>query len=292
MILKAKLRDNPRLLIVTAMVLYTAMSACVKAVSGRIPVSESIFFRASIAAFLIGVLAMSRGVSFKAGNVPLLVARSLSGLLAMSCNFYALGKMTLGDLSVLGNTFPIFVAVLSAVFLDEKLTRALIVWIAVALMGILILLRPDFHFFNVTGLIVLLGAFFSAIVVIVIHQSHETEPSLRIAFYFMMTCTIVSIPLMAQHYVIPTRLELLFLTGAGVFGTGGQILMTRAYGLEDVSRLAPLAYSGVVFSFLAGLLFWGEMPTLASMAGGFIVILACLRIFRLEKPLNPIENQG
>lgn len=47
-----------------------------------------------------------------------------------------------------------------------------------------LILRPQLDFLNYAGFIALMASFFSAVVVVAIHQSHETDPSLRIAFYF------------------------------------------------------------------------------------------------------------
>ncbi len=282
-------RHNARFLIIAAVTCFTGMSASIKAVSAHIPLYESVFVRSAITAWILGALMHHRRIPFKAQNFPLLFTRALSGFLAMSCNFYVLGKLSFGDASMLVNTFPIFVAVLSVIFLGERPSRTLIAWILVAMTGIALILRPQFNFFNYAGFIALLAAVFSSIVVIVIRQSHETDPSLRIAFYFTAIAAFISAPLMLQQMVVPTTQECLLLGIAGLSGTGGQILMTRAYGLEDVSKLSPLSYFGVVLAFLLGVSFWGEIPTAWSIAGTAIVMAACIQIARLEKPEPVME---
>lgn len=280
---------NARFLIITAVTCFTCMAASIKAVSSSIPLYESVFCRSAISALLLGFLMWKRRIPFRAKNFPLLFTRSLSGLLAMSCNFYVLGKLSLGDASMLVNTFPIFVALLSFLFLDERPSRVLLTWIAVAMAGIILILRPQFDFINYAGFIALLAAIFSAVVVVVIRQSHETDPSLRIAFYFTAIAAFVSFPIMLESFVRPGLREAGLLGLAGLFGTAGQILMTRAYGLEDVSRLSPLSYVGVVMAFVLGILFWKEIPTAWSIAGTAIVMAACIQIARLEKPTPVIE---
>lgn len=278
------LSRNAPLLIILATVCYTGMSVCVKTLGTRIPVYETIFFRSGVSFVILGFLLWHRHIPFRARNLPLLMTRSLSGLLAMSCNFYALGRLGLGDVAILGNTFPIFAVILSFIFLDERPTKTLIFWIAIALIGIGLILRPQLDFLNYAGFIALLAGLLSAIVVVSIHQSHETDPSLRIAFYFMSTCTLIAIPIMLQHFVTPSGRQLLLLIGAGLFGTGGQIMMTMAYGLEDVSRLSPLNYFGVVLSFVAGVIFWGELPVTWSLIGSLVVIVCCIQIARMKRP--------
>ena len=284
-----RFRNDARLLVLTASVFFTAMAACIKAVSPGIPLYESVFFRSGISAVVLGGLLWHRGVSFRARNFPILIARSLSGFLAMSCNFYALGHLAFGDAAMLVNTFPLFVALLSFLFLGERPTRPLLLWMGIAMAGIVLILRPQLNFLNYAGFIALLAAFFSGVVVVAIHQSHETDPSLRIAFTFTATCTFISLPVMLQNFILPDFRETSLLVASGILGTAGQIVMTHAYGLEDVSRLSPLAYFGVVLSFLMGVAFWGEIPTLWSLAGSLVVILCCIQIARLERPTPVME---
>jgi drug/metabolite transporter (DMT)-like permease len=276
-------RNDARLLIIVAAFFFTAMSACVKALGDHVPLYEVVFFRTFLSAAALGGLMMSRGVRFRAKNLPLMLARSLSGFASVSCNFYALGKLSFGDANLLVSTFPVFVAILSFLFLGEKPTKALGVLIALSIAGIALILRPQLGFFNFAGFIALLAAAFSAVVIVVIHQTHETDPSLRIAFYFTGICAFIALPLMIQDFLVPTPLQSLFLVGAAVFGTGGQVFMTKAYGLDDVSRLAPLAYVGVVLSFILGMIFWDEIPSPWSLIGSAVVIASCVAIARLER---------
>jgi drug/metabolite transporter (DMT)-like permease len=284
------LRHNPRALVLSAAFFFTAMAACVKAVSPKIPLYETVFFRSIISVLILGYLMRRRGIRFRARNFPLMMTRSLSGLAAMSCNFYALGHLSFGDSAMLVHTFPIFVAILSFIFLGERPTKKLLLLIVISWIGILLILRPHLNFLNFAGFIALLAAIFSAIVVVVIHQTHETDPSLRIALYFTGICTFVSLPIMLQHFEVPNFRETALLIGSGLFGTAGQIVMTKAYGLEDVSRLSPLAYIGVILSFIMGVLFWNEVPNTWSLVGGLVVISCCIQIARLEKPAPVIES--
>src|SRR3989338_10345563 len=156
-----KIRNDARALILIAAFFFTGMSACVKAVAPTIPLYEPVFFRSAISAAILGCLMYRRRIPFRAKNVPLLTTRALSGFLAMSCNFYALGHLNFGDAAMLVSTFPFFVALLSFLFLGERLTRPLFLWIAVALIGVGMILRPQINFLNYAGLIALLARFFS-----------------------------------------------------------------------------------------------------------------------------------
>jgi drug/metabolite transporter (DMT)-like permease len=280
--MKSQFRNRPEWLIVAASFFFVAMAACVKEVS-RIPVYETVFFRAFVSALILGTLMKARKTAFRAKNLPLMLVRSLSGFAAMSCNFYALGHLPFGDACTLVNTFPVFGTIFSFFLLGERPTKPLLGLIALSWAGIFLILRPEWTFWNRAGLVALLAAVFSGLVIVVIRQTHETDPSLRIAFYFTAFCAILSAPLLGYRFVTPDLHESALLLGSGILGTGGQVLMTKAYGLENVSRLAPLSYAGVVLSFVAGAIFWREVPAWGSIAGSGIVILSCVLLARLEK---------
>ena len=278
-----KLYHNGYLLIPFAAIFYTVMSTSVKFLGEAFPLSEIIFFRTFTSVILIALLMFQQKTSFKAQNLPLLLARSISGLFGMIGGFYALRSLSLGDTAVLTNTFPIFVAILSYIFFGEKPSKALTVYILLAVVGIMIILKPQFNFFNYAGFIALMAGFFSALVVIAIHQSSKTEPALRIAFYFMLTCTLIATPLSALEWRQPQGLEWFHLINSGVCGTFGQIFMTRAYGLHKTTQLAPLSYVGVVFCFISDMIFWNALPNLCSLAGSLIIVFCCIKIVKMEK---------
>ena len=62
--------------------------------------------------------------------------------------------------------------------------------------------------------------------------------------------------------------------GVGVFAALAQLAMTRAYVRGKTLVSAALAYSTVIFSSLAGLLFWGETLPSSAWAGIVLIILS------------------
>ncbi len=278
-----RLYNDGHFLIPIAAFFYTGMSTSVKFLGAAFPLSEVVFFRSAVSVAIIALLMLHQKVPFRARNFPLLAARSVSGLFGMVGGFYALRTLSLGDTAVLTNTFPIFVAVLAYIFFDEKPSRTLAAYILLALVGIAILLKPQFNFLNYAGFVALMAGFFSALVVIAIHQSSKTEPAFRIAFYFMLTCALVSLPLSLLEWRTPRGMEWFHLLNSGVCGTVGQVLMTRGYGLHKTTRLAPLSYIGVVLCFITDMIFWNALPSPWSLAGGLIIVFCCIKIVRLEK---------
>ena len=46
--------------------------------------------------------------------------------------------------------------------------------------------------------------------------------------------------------------------------------------------MAPLKYLSLIFAIIFGYLIWNEIPTLKTLIGAFLVVLASLIIFRRE----------
>lgn len=281
---------HAQLIYLLSLVGFVIMGACVKGTGPHIPVHESVFFRSAIATVIIGCMMLRERTGFRAAHLPLLLLRGVSGLVAILCNYYALTHLPLGDASVLTHTFPLWAVFLALALLGEKIPRSLLGWTLLAWVGIALVLRPQLVGVNYAGFMALLAAFFIALNAVVIRKSHQHDPSLRIAWYFSTICTVATAPVLLQFWVRPTPAEWWLLLGAGLSGTFGQILLTRAYGMIEVGRLAPLSYLGVPASFGVGLLIWHEVPTWWSIAGTALVIWSCLQIFRYQPP-TPVINR-
>ena len=58
----------------------------------------------------------------------------------------------------------------------------------------------------------------------------------------------------------------------GVLNGVGQYCWTRALTLAPPAAVGPFYYFSLVWALLLGFLFWGDVPTLALLAGSAIVV--------------------
>jgi drug/metabolite transporter (DMT)-like permease len=75
----------------------------------------------------------------------------------------------------------------------------------------------------------------------------------------------------AQAYVAPAPAEWAGLIGAGLAGSGAQILATSSYRYADASLLAAFDYLALVWALLASLAFYGETPSAAVLIGAVAI---------------------
>ena len=235
------------------------------------PIEMMVFFRNLFGLLALIPLLLHSGMSLRTGNPRWHFSRALFGLSAMYCFFYALGKLPLADAVLLNYTAPLFTPLIALLWLHERVPVNVRWAIAVGFAGILLILKPGHDLFTPVTLIGLASGFFAAFAMTSIRRMAQTEPALRIVFYFSALATAVSaLPLLwVWHKVAWT--DLAPLVGLGVLASIGQLFLTKAYTLAPAARVGALTYATVVFAALLGWLFWGETLDGLSVAGALLV---------------------
>lgn len=224
------------------------------------------------------------------------IARSLYGLGAMACYFYALRALSVIEYTVLTLLQPVLVALLAPALLGERLRRNAVVAMGVALAGALVVvLRP-----NIAGPIRLellpiavgiLATLFSALAHISVRKATAYDSPERVVFWFTLVVSVLALimGLANGDFVsgLPAGLELgpavLKIAGAAGFGLAGQLFMTRAYGRAAAPIVAMMAYASIPASIVVDLLVWGLRPDVAQIAGSILMIGAGVLLMRGRK---------
>lgn len=262
-------------LLVAATFFFALMGAGVKYVSGSIPVFEIVFFRGLFGTAAIWIIASFRHRKLLGLHKKTLLARGLFGFCAISCYFFAISRLPLADAVLLSYTSPIFVAVLSVLFLHEKVTLQLGMFITVAFVCIYIILKPSFQVFNIGGLAAVGTGFFASFVFIWIKKLKNESP-LSIIFYFSFVTTILAGIIMIPVFTRPSFPEFFVLVLNGFLATVAQIFLTIAILVEKVSAATALTCLTVVFSYFLGLIFWGETLDTSSIIAGIVLIISSI----------------
>ncbi len=267
---------------VMASFLFAAMGATIKIASHRLDNEMVVFLRNLIGLLLILPLIGRMGLArIRTRRPGMHLLRSLTGLSAMYCFFYALSHLNLAEAMLLNYSAPLFIAVIAVLWLDERITRDLFVALLFGFAGIALILKPDTGIFAPAALIGSLAGLFAGIAMVSIRRMSDSEPPLRIVFYFSLIATLVSAIPLIWHWQTPTRDTLAIMLLAGLFATGGQILLTRSYSLAPASRVGPYIYTSVVFAALLGWLLWRE--TLDGWALLGAILVSCSGILAMRR---------
>jgi drug/metabolite transporter (DMT)-like permease len=207
-------------------------------------------------------------------------ARAAAMLGSGVCFFTAFSLLPLIEGYLVFFTSPFLVMVLAAAALREKPAAAAWLWMAVGFGGVAIGLAPGL-IEGVSGAAVgYLFAFIGTLcysVVFVLNRWLASEPGMARVLVWPATLGVVVmlVPgLLTWRAPDAAGWGLLVLNGLLV--AVAQVLLTEAFRYGTAARLAPLSYTGLVWSTTYDLLFWGHLPGWAAVVGAVVVVLACL----------------
>ncbi len=271
-------------LILLSELCFATMGALVKHLTGTLPVVEVAFMRGLFGLLLLLPLGWRQaGRQTLVSRVPgLHLLRTALGVSALYCFFYALSRLPLADGMLLKMTSPLFMPLIATLWLAERLRGA--VWLAVGIgfLGVVLVVAPTGQLAP-AALAGLAGGLFAAGAKVTVRRLARSEPTLRIVFWFSLGMVVATAMPLLWHWRTPDTGQWAWLGLMGLFGTLGQLFLTRGYGLAAASRLAPFTYASVVFGAVYGFLFWDETLDGGFVAGALLIGLAGGLALRLRR---------
>lgn len=275
--------NNGILLAILSSFTFSLMGVLVKYVSKEMPSHEVAFFRGLIGTVIIFIIMRYQGIPFSKDGKPLLFLRGVLGGLYMITYFFAISNMKLGDVSILANTSGVFVIIFSSFFLKEKLPKDAWIYVALILIGALLIINPlsysDYSFYAIFGL---LSAVLAAAASITIRKLAKSKKhhNYEIVFYFLFSATVVSFFFMYDQFIVPNLKQMFLLTILAVVSLGAQILLTGAFANANAVIVAIVRYIGILFNTGWGYILFGENLSILSIIGGCIIIFSSIVLSR------------
>lgn len=252
---------------------FAFMNAMVKYLISY-PTMQIVFFRA------IGSLAITFGY-LKILKIPqwgnqkkLLILRSIVGVISMILFFWGVHYISVGSAVTLRYVSPIFAGILAVLYLKETIKPVQWFLFIMAFFGVYLIKSFDASNSSFGVFLVLLAAFFSAIVYILISKIGKGDDPVVVVHYFMLVATIVGGVGSFFYWVTPSAKDLLLLSSLGIFGFFGQLFMTKAFQNAEAHMVAPFKYIEVVFTLLFGVFILFETYDFFHLLGTFLVIFS------------------
>ncbi len=260
------------LYITLAFFFVAVMSAFGKAATG-VSVGVLVLFQNGIALLIFAPWALRGGVaSVKTKHPWLHVVRALAGLLSQALMFVAVKKIPLVNAVLLSNSAPLFIPLVTWLWLKEKIGTVVWLSLLVGFVGVIIVLRPSASLLsNPAALLATSAALFSAFALVSVNQLSQTDPTKRILFYYFLISTIATAPFAIATWKAPTAGEWGLLAGIGVSMAASQLLIILAYQHATAARIAPFNYTVVIFSGAIGWVVWRNALTPLSLVGILLI---------------------
>ena len=292
------------LLMVAATFLFATMGVCVKLASEFYDASEIVMYRGCVGVLMMAIVCFTRGQTLRTQVPAMHFWRSLSGVIALSLWFYAIGKLPLATAMTLNYMSSVWMALfliggavmLGAARIDWRLIASVLLGFA----GVALVLRPTLDQQQLWhGLAGLLSGMLSAMAYLqVTALGRAGEPEDRVVFYFSVggvTAGVLSTAALAltgsnQPHGHTFKGAALLLA-VGLLATTAQLLMTRAYGRGTTLVNACLQYLGIVFSVGYGALLFRDPITPMALGGIALIITAGLAATLLRATVTPKDSQ-
>lgn len=264
--------------ILLAAFFFSLMTTFVR-LSGDLPTMQKTLFRNLVAAAVSWIMLLSGGekIEIKKGDVPDLILRATFGTMGLICNFYAIDRLNISDANMLNKLSPFFAILMSIFILKEKASKKEWLIVAVAFVGALFVIKPGFNMALGPALIGTLGGFGAGVAYTFVRKLGKNGVRGPIIVMFFSTfSTLVCLPFFLMSYQPMTWKQLLFLLGAGLAATGGQLSITAAYTYAPAKEISVYDYTQVIFAAIWGFCFFGQVPDVISIVGYVIIIGAAV----------------
>lgn len=246
--------------------MFAVMNAIAKYLDGY-HAFQIVFFRA-IGSVILGMAFLIKNkINILGTHRKLLLARSFAGVTSLVCFFMGLKLLPLGTAVSLRYLSPIFGAIFAVWLLRERIKPIQWLYFFIAFSGVLMLKGFESNV-NIQGILyILTSALFVGLVFVLIRKIGTREHTLVVVNYFMVTSLLTGGILMIPFWKTPIGNDWYLLLSLGVVGFFGQIFMTKAFQLEEASRIGPIKYTEAIFALLVGGLWFGDSYTLFGLLG-------------------------
>lgn len=272
--------------ITLAALINSQMLLLVRFAGETLPPVEIAFFRGAFGLLIILPFVLRQGMEgFRTHRPGLQVLRGISSSMILICGFYAIVHLPLAQVSAISFSRPLFVLLLAAIFLSERIRMYRSLATLAGFIGVLIIVRPmgEVEF---AALIALLAAGFVAVNIVLVRILTRTDGTATLVFYPALAQTIVLAIPVAFVWRTPSWEEAGYLLGVGLVGTLMQTCVVRGYRAAEASALQPFDYTRLLFATAVGYFGFGELPDIWTWVGSAILIAATLYITRREAQLS------
>ena len=281
-------------LLFSELVLTVIIASVVKLLEPQIPIFLILLCRYLFCLPLLVIYGrISLGSKFlEVANVRVLLLRTFCGFFGLVFWYLAIAKIDISLATVLLNTMPLFITILSALIAHEGIEARRLLAVIFGFSGVLLILLPITADFNSLGAFyALLGALFAGLMFVFIRVLGKSDASISTAIWYnafgaLASGTIYSISNDFQ-FVDYVKIEALtlwpVLIAIGVMASFQQFFLAESHRYADASALAPLHYLSIPISVIFGIILFGDVITLKFIFGALVIVASSCYIFFSER---------
>lgn len=257
------------------------------------PAGQILFIMASFIAIFAATLMCLRGES------PLAARRwrphfYRGGLYAIGsfAFVYALHYLPFAEVVAIAFAGPMFMTLFGRFFLGESVGWHRLGAVVVGFIGVLFVIRPGTDAMHWAVVLPLVVALADATRDLVTRQMAGGESNLRIVFSTGAILAFVSLFTSLGGWNEIRFFDFIWFTGSAAAFVVAHVLMVEAFRHGQLVAVAPFRYVQIVWTILAGMIFWGEVPVPAVFIGIAIICSSGVYIAWREATVGKTRSPG
>ncbi len=242
-----------------AVLSFCAMAIAVRELQRNLGSFEILFLRSLVMLLIVAAMApRAAAAALRTQRFALHLWRSLIHLAGQYLWVYSIGALALATVFAIEFTIAVWVALLAALFLGERLTWARLVQLALGVAGVLIILRPGAVAFHPAALAMLLGSLCYAASIVFTKRLSATDAPHTVLFWMSLIQTPVTFAAALAHWVTPPLSSLPWIALIGSASYAAHYCMTHSMKLVDATVAAPIDFIRLPLIAILGALLYGE----------------------------------
>ena len=280
-------------LVTATTLMFAVLDTSAKWLVQTVPVLQVVWLRFVFHALLTTAIFMpSMGVGlFKIHNPRLQLLRGVMLALMTGLNFFALQYLQLAETGAVQFSVPILIALISALWLHEKLDLKKWLAICMGFAGVLVIIRPGSNGFHPAILLSIMNALLYAAFNLMTRRLAGSDHPISTQLASAMVPSVVLAPFAIWYWQTPDSWQVwCILVLAGLTGGLGHTASALAHRYATAAVLGPFLYQQIIYMSFGGWLIFGQIPDAAVMLGAAIVVLSGLYLLWREFKLGSDQH--
>ena len=281
--------------LISELILSFFIASIVKLLEPNIPIIQILFYRYLLCLPLLILYGFStHGIRvLLVNNIRLLLLRIICGFLGLAMWFLAVAKIDMSLATVLFNTMPLFITILSVIIAREVVGLRRSLAVLTGFLGVVFIILPINGSFNFSGVFYsLLGAIFAGMMFVFIRMLGKTNASIPTAIWYNSFGVLVSLIIFfiiennfynSLAILVHKGLPWNYLLALGLLASFQQFCLAESHRYADASALAPFHYLAVPIGIAFGVILFNETITVKFITGAVIIVASNYYIIVREK---------
>lgn len=188
--------------------------------------------------------------------------------------------LPLTEIYVIAFAAPLIATIIAAVALGEKATPLQWLLIVAGFAGVLVALGPAAPSAGLILILPLIQAMGNGVYHVLTRVGARTEGPFAQLFHVAVFATLLLTLSLPWTWELMSAADWGLLVGGSALVTLGHFLLIKAFTMAPTARVSPMVYFQIVWATLIGYLAFGDVPSLATLAGAAIIITSGILLIR------------